>query len=91
MPNELSEDRLDAVTKLLTDFVAETTIDRVHVLAELPGRVWKPVADAPLGERPAVVGRGSLPLELTITGPARSRGGRPAVLRGGDAPACRSR
>ena len=68
MPNELSEDRLDTVTKLLTDFVAETTIDRVHVLAELPGRVWKPVADAPLGERPGVVGRGSLPLELTTTG-----------------------
>ena len=50
------------------DFSAETTIDRVHVLAELPGRVWRPVADAPLGERPGVVGRGSLPLELTITG-----------------------
>ena len=65
---ELAGDRLDAVTKLLTDFVIETTIDRVHVLAELPGRVWKPVADAPLGERPGVVGRGSLPLELTTTG-----------------------
>ena len=65
---ELARDRLDAVTKLLTDFVIETTIDRVHVLAELPGHVWKPVADAPLGERPGVVGRGSLPLELTTTG-----------------------
>ena len=55
-----------------------------------PGRVWKPVADAPLGERPAVVGRGSLPLELTVTGPPRRGGRRAAVLRGGDARACRS-
>jgi len=66
--DELGEAHLDPVTRLLTAFVAETTIDRVHVLAELPGRVWKPVADAPLGERPGVVGRGSLPLELTTTG-----------------------
>ena len=66
--DELPDDRLGTVTKLLTDFVAETTVDRVHVLAELPGRVWKPVADAPLGDRPGVVGRGSLPLALTTTG-----------------------
>ena len=65
---ELAQDRLDTVTKLLAGFVTEATIDRVHVLAELPGRLWKAVADAPLGERPGVVGRGSLPLELTTTG-----------------------
>jgi len=65
--DDLAEDRLDAAG-LLSDWVAETTIDRVHVLAELPGRVWRPVADAPLGERPAVVGRGSLPLELAVSG-----------------------
>ena len=53
---------------VLSDFSAETTIDRVHVLAELPGRLWRPVADAPLGERPAVVGRGSLPLDITVSG-----------------------
>src|SRR5436190_16516649 len=66
--DELAEARLAKVVGLLTDWVAETTIDRVHVLAELPGRVWKPVADAPLGERPATVGRGSLPLDLTVSG-----------------------
>jgi 2'-5' RNA ligase/GNAT superfamily N-acetyltransferase len=65
---ELAASRHDTVAQLLSGFMAETTIDRVHVLAELPGRVWKPVADAPLGERPGVVGRGSLPLELTTTG-----------------------
>ena len=65
---ELAEPRLEQVVRLLADFTTEVTIDRVHVLAELPGRVWRPIADAPLGERPAVVGRGSLPLELTVSG-----------------------
>lgn len=31
-------------------------------------RVWRPVADAPLGGRPGVVGRGGLELELTTAG-----------------------
>ncbi len=65
---DLEEDRLAQVVGLLQDFSAEVTIDPVHVLVELPGRVWRPLADAPLGERPAVVGRGSLPLELTVSG-----------------------
>ena len=66
--NELSEPRLETAAQVLSDFSVQTTIDRVHVLAELPGRLWRPVADAPLGERAAVVGRGSLPLELTVSG-----------------------
>jgi 2'-5' RNA ligase len=66
--DELSEGRLAEAAGLLADFTADVTIDRVHVLAELPGRVWRPVADAPLGERPGVVGRGSLPLELAESG-----------------------
>ncbi len=66
--DELAEDRLGAATRLLDGFALDVTFDRVHVLAELPGRVWRPVADAPLGERPAVVGRGSLPLELVESG-----------------------
>lgn len=66
--DDLAEDRLDAAVTALSGFEITVTIDRVHVLAELPGRVWEPVADAPLGELPAVVGRGSLPLELTTSG-----------------------
>jgi 2'-5' RNA ligase/GNAT superfamily N-acetyltransferase len=66
--NELTESRLEHAVRVLSDFSAEVTIDRVHVLAELPGRVWRTVADAPLGERPGVVGRGSLPLEITMSG-----------------------
>ena len=33
-----------------------------------PAGSGRPIADAPLGERPSVVGRGSLPLELTVSG-----------------------
>jgi 2'-5' RNA ligase/GNAT superfamily N-acetyltransferase len=64
----LAPERLDAVAGVLADFTAEVTIDRVHVLAEQPGRVWRPVADAVLGERPAAVGQGSLPLDLVTSG-----------------------
>ena len=68
MADDLAADRLDAAAQVLADFSAEVTFDRVHVLAELPGRVWRPVADALLGERPAAVGRGSLPLDLVTSG-----------------------
>jgi 2'-5' RNA ligase len=60
--------RLERVTAVLADFVADVTVDRVHVLAEQPGRVWRPVGDALLGERAAAVGLGSLPLELSTSG-----------------------
>jgi 2'-5' RNA ligase/GNAT superfamily N-acetyltransferase len=66
--DELASDRLDTVAPVLADFAVDVTFDRVHVLAELPGRIWRPVADAQLGERPATVGRGSLPLDLVVTG-----------------------
>jgi hypothetical protein len=35
----------------LSDYATEVRFERVHVLAEQPGRVWVPVADAPLGGR----------------------------------------
>ena len=66
--DDLAPLRLDEASRVLSDFTAEATFDRVHVLAELPGRVWRPIADAPLGEKPAVVGRGSLPLEVVTSG-----------------------
>ena len=71
-------------TRLLADFVVETTIDRVHVLAELPGRIWRPVADAPLGERPAVVGRGQPSAGAHRVRASRRRGRGAALVRGGD-------
>lgn len=66
--DELAAPRLDAVGSVLADFRVDVTIDRVHVLAEQPGRVWVPIADTPLGAQAGVVGRGSLPLELSISG-----------------------
>lgn len=66
--DELAADRLELVTAVLADLTAEVTVDRVHVLAEQPGRIWRPIADAPLGGRPGVVGRGSLPLEISVSG-----------------------
>lgn len=60
--------RLDAVADVLADFSVAVTFDRVHVLAELPGRLWRPVADALLGEPSGTVGRGSLPLDLHTSG-----------------------
>jgi 2'-5' RNA ligase/GNAT superfamily N-acetyltransferase len=66
--DEMVAARLDGVGTVLADFAADVTVDRVHVLAEQPGRMWVPIADMPLGAPPAVVGRGGLPLELSVTG-----------------------
>lgn len=66
--DELSAPRLDVVEEVLGDFRAEVTFDRVHVLCEQPGRVWVPIADAPLGGAVATLGRGSLPLDLHVSG-----------------------
>jgi GNAT superfamily N-acetyltransferase len=60
--------RLDAAVTALSDFSADVTFDRVHVLAEQPGHIWVPIAESPLGEEPRVVGRGSLPLEVAVAG-----------------------
>jgi 2'-5' RNA ligase len=46
---ELAPDRLEAGVLALADYAAEVGFERVHVLAEQPGRIWVPVADAPLG------------------------------------------
>lgn len=42
---ELSEDRLAAAVTALAEYQAEVLFERVHVLAEQPGRIWIPVAD----------------------------------------------
>ena len=66
--DDLPADRLTSAALVLADFSVDVTFDRVHVLAELPGRLWRPVAEAPLGEQLATIGRGSLPLDLVISG-----------------------
>jgi 2'-5' RNA ligase/GNAT superfamily N-acetyltransferase len=66
--DDLAAARLDAAPAVLGDFSAEVAFDRVHVLTEQPGRTWVPIADMALGAEPGVVGRGSLPLELSVSG-----------------------
>ncbi len=63
---DMEPERIPAAVAALADFTAEVELDRVHVLRESPGRFWRPVADAPF-VTPAVVGRGGLPTELTVT------------------------
>jgi 2'-5' RNA ligase len=61
-------ERLVAGVAALGSYTVETGIDRLHLLEEqagpVGGRRWVPIADARFGAR-VVVGRGSLPLELT--------------------------
>jgi 2'-5' RNA ligase len=61
-------ERLTAGAAALADYLISLVVDRLHLLEERSGadggRRWVPVADALFGPR-VVVGRGSLPLELT--------------------------
>jgi 2'-5' RNA ligase/GNAT superfamily N-acetyltransferase len=65
LADEADPERITAAELALADFTAEVGFDRVHVLQEMPGRIWRPVADAPLAP-PVVVGRGGLPVELVV-------------------------
>ncbi|MGH9223601.1 MAG: GNAT family N-acetyltransferase [Acidimicrobiales bacterium] len=64
--DEVDPERIKAAELALCDYTAQVGFDRLHLLQEGPGRVWGAVADFPF-ERPAVVGRGGLPLELTVS------------------------
>jgi 2'-5' RNA ligase/ribosomal protein S18 acetylase RimI-like enzyme len=63
---------IDAALTALAGFDASIVIDQVHLMRESRrddgSRIWRPVADAPLGSRPAVIGRGGLELELQTSG-----------------------
>jgi 2'-5' RNA ligase len=59
--------RIAAALQALAGYTVDVRLDRVHLLREGPGRVWSPIADAPFAA-PAVIGRGGLPVEITVTG-----------------------
>jgi 2'-5' RNA ligase len=63
---EMDADRIDSSIVALANYRAEVTFDRVHLLEEGDGRVWTPVADIAFAA-PAVIGRGGLELELTVS------------------------
>jgi 2'-5' RNA ligase len=64
--DEADADRIAAALVALADFRADAAFDRVHLLREGQGRVWSPVADAPFAP-PAVIGRGGVAVELTVS------------------------
>ena len=66
LADEAEPDRIEDARAVLADFVVDVRFHRVHLLREGPGRVWSPVADAPFAA-PAVIGRGGLPVEITVT------------------------
>jgi 2'-5' RNA ligase len=55
----------DPIVAVLADYRVQVVVDRLHLLTERPGHVWEVIGDAPLGA-PRVVGRGGLPVELTV-------------------------
>jgi 2'-5' RNA ligase len=66
LADEAEPGTITAALEALADYVVDVTFDRVHLLREGPGRVWTPIADAAFAA-PAVIGRGGLPVEITVT------------------------
>jgi 2'-5' RNA ligase len=66
LADDMAPERIPAAVAALADACLDVTIDRLHLLREEPGRVWRPIADAPLAPV-VIVGRGGLPLELTTS------------------------
>jgi 2'-5' RNA ligase/GNAT superfamily N-acetyltransferase len=64
--DETAPERIDAVLSALGSYRMSVRFDRVHLLQEGPERRWTVAADAEF-RVPAVVGRGGLPVELTVS------------------------
>lgn len=64
LADEADPDRIAAAMSSLGDYRVTTTFERVHILEEGEGRVWKPIADAAF-RPPAVIGRGGLEVEIS--------------------------
>lgn len=64
--DEMSPERIVAAQQALSAFHTGMVFDRIHLLEEGHGRVWGPIADFPFAP-PAVIGRGGIPVELTVT------------------------
>lgn len=66
LADEAEPERIAAALHALAGYAIDVPFRRVHLLREGPGRVWAPIADA-LFAPPAVIGRGGLPVEITVT------------------------
>jgi 2'-5' RNA ligase len=78
---ELTPTRLAAAVDLLARFAEPASFDRVHVLEEQePGRVWRPIFDAPFAVSTARVGEGGLALALEVSERVEPVDGRPFAI-----------
>ena len=66
LADSASREVIEAAVTALGRYRAQVRFDRVHLLRESAGRVWEPIAEALL-RPPAVIGRGGLPVELSVT------------------------
>ena len=64
LADSATAERIAAALVALADYSVTVAFDRVHLLEEGEERVWRPLADCPLGP-PDVVGRGGFEVELT--------------------------
>lgn len=63
---DLTAERINAALLALDGYRTEVTFDRIHLLIQRDDHSWQPLADVALAV-PAVIGRGGLPLELSVT------------------------
>jgi len=66
LATDQTPERLSAGVSALSDFRVPVTVGAIHVLRQEDDHAWRPLADAPL-RAPAVVGRGGLPVELSVS------------------------
>lgn len=66
LADDMDSARIAAARAALSDYRVTTTFERLHLLQEGPGRRWEPIADA-LFAAPAVIGRGGLELEVSVS------------------------
>jgi len=70
LADEIDDDRARAAIAALADYTACAPIDRLHLLEQQPhpagGRRWVPIADVVFA-KPAIVGRGGIEIELTVS------------------------
>jgi 2'-5' RNA ligase len=64
--DDLDEASLHTAVAALAGFRVDVAVDRLHLLQEGRDRVWRAVADAPFAPG-HVVGRGGLPVSITVT------------------------
>jgi 2'-5' RNA ligase/GNAT superfamily N-acetyltransferase len=66
LADDAAPERIEAAVTALASYRSEVRFERVHLLQEGLGRSWTVAADAEL-RAPAIVGRGGLPVEMSVS------------------------